>query len=92
MHLLRILLFCGLITFCLHLYCEDPNEKSNKELRKQVKENYFHLKKARKNMLAGIEILKNDIEVPISREARQLIHWTINHYFDLLKNHKKFYS
>lgn len=92
MQTLRIMVLCGLVSSFLPLNCQEPDEKAHKEWLKKIKEQNFHLKKARKNMLAGIKILKNDIDVPTSREARQLIHWTINHYFDLLKDHKKLYN
>lgn len=92
MHIIKKLIFIGLVISFIRVKAEDPNEKARQEWRKRIKDNYFHLKKARKNMEAALAVLRCDVEIPISRKAKELASWTIDSYFDYLAEHRKLYN
>ena len=95
MHSMRILIkiiFLGLFIIQGYVFADRKEEQMHQNWIKKIKENNFHLKKARKNLNIGIKILKNDLDVPVSEEAKKLIQWAAAEYFHYLNEHKKIYS
>lgn len=95
MHSMRFfntIIFLGLCLIQGFMFADLTSEEAKQEWLKKVKENNFHLKQARKNLRVGIKVLKNDLDVPVSNDAKKLIKWTVEEYFHWLQEHKKLYS
>jgi predicted HAD superfamily phosphohydrolase YqeG len=93
MRILNKIIFLGLFLIQGYLFADKTNsEEMKQEWLKKVKENNFHLKQARKNLRVGIKVLKNDLDVPVSGDAKKLIKWALEEYFYYLQEHKKLYS